>query len=122
MSEEWANAVLDGGDREAMTYEGLTTAFPNGSYTNQWWCMGNERRNVSGIGIHGQNLWLDPRSDSVIVKFSTWPEPDSAFWHGVQSELLLDVSQALDSLTRTQGTPRGRLFSTTSKGSQHETS
>jgi CubicO group peptidase (beta-lactamase class C family) len=99
VSEEWASAVLDGGDREAMTYEGLTTAFPNGSYTNQWWCMGNERRNVSGIGIHGQNLWLDPRSDSVIVKFSTWPEPDSAFWHGVQSELLLDVSQALDSLT-----------------------
>ncbi|MBM7832473.1 CubicO group peptidase (beta-lactamase class C family) [Agromyces cerinus] len=97
VSEEWASAVLDGGDREAMTYEGFTTAFPNGSYTRQWWCMGNERGNVSGIGIHGQNLWLDPQTDSVIVKLSTWPDPDSAFWHGVQSELLLDVSEALDS-------------------------
>lgn len=98
VSEEWADAVLAGGDREAMTYEGFTTAFPNGSYTNQWWCMGNERGNVSGIGIHGQNLWLDPRTDAVIVKLSTWPEPDSASRHEVQSELLLDVSRALDAL------------------------
>jgi CubicO group peptidase (beta-lactamase class C family) len=97
VSEEWARAVLDGGDREAMTYEGFTSAFPNGSYTGQWWCMGNERGNVSGIGIHGQNLWLDPRTDSVIVKLSTWPDPDAASWHGLQSEVLLDVSRALDS-------------------------
>ncbi|MGI9822102.1 serine hydrolase domain-containing protein [Agromyces sp. Marseille-Q5079] len=99
VSEEWVSAVLDGGDREAMTYEGFTTAFPDGSYTSQWWCTGNERGNVSAIGIHGQNLWLDPRTDSVIVKLSTWPEPDSAFWHGVQSELLLDVCRALDAVS-----------------------
>lgn len=98
VSEGWVRGVLAGGDRDAMTYEGFTSAFPDGSYTRQWWCMGNERGNVSGVGIHGQNLWLDPRTDSVIVKLSSWPEPDSAFWHEVQSALLLDVSEALDSL------------------------
>jgi CubicO group peptidase (beta-lactamase class C family) len=58
--------------------------------------MGNDRGNVSGIGIHGQNLWLDPKSDSVIVKLSAWPDPDTAEWHALQTGILLDVSAALD--------------------------
>ncbi|MFE6964081.1 serine hydrolase domain-containing protein [Agromyces sp. NPDC057679] len=98
VSEEWARAILAGGDPGAMTSEAFTGAFPGGSYTAQWWCMGNARGNVSGIGIHGQNLWLDPRTDSVIVKLSTWPDPDTAEWNGLQSALLLDVSEALDTV------------------------
>ncbi|QAB17356.1 class C beta-lactamase-related serine hydrolase [Leucobacter muris] len=96
VSEAWVRSFMAGGSREAMTYEGFTGAFPNGSYTRQWWCTGNERGNVSGIGIHGQNLWLDPPSDSVIVKLSSWPEPDTDDWHDVQNSILLDVSRALD--------------------------
>lgn len=98
VSEAWARGILAGGDREAMSYEGFTSAFPGGSYTAQWWCMGNDRGNVSGIGIHGQNLWLDPATDSVIVKFSTWPDPDTAEWNALQGTLLVDVSEALDTI------------------------
>ena len=94
--EEWARSVLAGGSTDAMTYEGFTGEFPNGSYTRQWWCTGNERGNVSGIGIHGQNLWLDPQTDSVIVKLSSWPEPLSDELDVLQNTLLLDVSRALD--------------------------
>jgi len=53
---------------------------------------------VSGIGIHGQNLWLDPVTDSVIVKFSTWPDPDTAEWNALQNALLLDVCAAIDAI------------------------
>jgi len=98
VSEDWARSVFAGGSREAMTYEGFTKTFPNGSYTRQWWCTGNERGNVSGIGIHGQSLWLDPPTDSVIVKLSAWPDPDTEEWNALQSELLLDVSRALDAV------------------------
>jgi len=98
VSQGWVESVLAGGSREAMTDEGFTSAFPEGSYTRQWWCTGNERGNVSGIGIHGQNLWLDPRTDSVIVKLSSWPDPDTRHWHGLQSGILLDVSRALDAV------------------------
>ncbi|KHK95813.1 6-aminohexanoate hydrolase [Microbacterium mangrovi] len=96
VSAAWTEAILAGGSTEAMTYEGFTSRFPDGSYTRQWWCMGNERGNVSGIGIHGQNLWLDPATDSVIVKFSAWPDPDTDEWNAVQTGILLDVSAALD--------------------------
>ena len=96
VSTAWTDAILAGGSTDAMTYEGFTGGFTNGSYTRQWWCMGNVRGNVSGIGIHGQNLWLDPATDSVIVKFSAWPDPDTDEWNALQTGILLDVSAALD--------------------------
>lgn len=94
ISQRWADALLGGGDPSAMA-GGFSEAFPGASYTRQWWCLGNDRGNISGLGIHGQNLWLDPLTDSVIVKLSTWPDPDTPEWWAIQSRLLLDVCGAL---------------------------
>ncbi|MFI7336743.1 serine hydrolase domain-containing protein [Streptomyces sp. NPDC050085] len=41
-------------------------------YANQWWTLGGERRSFTGIGIHGQYLWVDPEADVVVVKTSAW--------------------------------------------------
>ncbi|MFT4221304.1 MAG: serine hydrolase [Microbacterium sp.] len=95
VSQEWIDATFAGGDPAVMD-DHFPGGFENGSYTRQWWCMGNERGNISAIGIHGQNLWLDPRTDSAIVKLSTWPEPDTDEWHRVHSRLLLDVCLELE--------------------------
>lgn len=96
VSSAWVDAILAGGDRDAMAASSFPDGFPHGTYLRQWWCFGNERGNVSAIGIHGQNLWLDPLTDTVIVKLSSWPEPDTDHWHGLQTELLIDLSVALD--------------------------
>lgn len=96
VSEGWVRSVLAGGEHEAMADATFTGIHPHGSYTRQWWCTGNERGNVTGIGIYGQYLWIDPATDTVIVKLSTWPEPDSGHLHELQNQLLLDVSRALD--------------------------
>lgn len=95
-SQEWVRSILAGGDQRAMVDSSFTALHPGGSYTRQWWCTGNERGNVTGIGIHGQYLWLDPSTDTVIVKLSTWPEPESDHLHELQNQLLLDVSRAMD--------------------------
>jgi CubicO group peptidase (beta-lactamase class C family) len=92
----WIDAILAGGDPAAVPEGVFPGDFDNGSYTRQWWCMGNDRGNVSAIGIHGQSLWLDPVTDSVIVKLSTWPEPDTDEWHRIQTRLLVEVCEALD--------------------------
>ncbi|WGM20256.1 serine hydrolase [Paenarthrobacter sp. OM7] len=97
VSPEWVGSILNGGDREAMADSSFTAIHPQGSYTRQWWCTGNGRGNVTGIGIYGQYLWIDPATDTVIVKMSTWPEPESEHLHQLQNELLLDVSHSLDS-------------------------
>ncbi|MYW62659.1 serine hydrolase [Streptomyces sp. SID8379] len=41
-------------------------------YANQWWTLDGERRSFTGIGIHGQYLWVDPEADVVVVKTSAW--------------------------------------------------
>lgn len=41
---------------------------------------------------------VDPTIGAVIVKLSTWPEPDSADLGQMQNQLLLDVNTALDHL------------------------
>ncbi|MEJ1116693.1 serine hydrolase [Paenarthrobacter sp. CCNWLY172] len=97
VSPEWVGSILNGGDREAMADSSFTAIHPQGSYTRQWWCTGNGRGNVTGIGIYGQYLWIDPATDTVIVKMSTWPEPESEHLHQLQNQLLLDVSHSLDS-------------------------
>ncbi|GAA2826182.1 CubicO group peptidase (beta-lactamase class C family) [Leucobacter komagatae] len=45
-------------------------------YSNQWWTLGGERRAYTGLGVHGQFLWIDPDSETVIVKTSAWNDPD----------------------------------------------
>ncbi|MFE4195570.1 serine hydrolase domain-containing protein [Paenarthrobacter sp. NPDC056912] len=96
VSEGWVRSILAGGDQKAMMDSSFTALHPSGSYTRQWWCTGNERGNVTGIGIYGQYLWLDPSTDTVIVKLSTWPKPESDELHALQNQLFLDVSRTLD--------------------------
>jgi 6-aminohexanoate-oligomer exohydrolase len=93
--EQWVSSIFDGGDPAAMAEPFFTAIHPRGSYTRQWWCTGNERGVVSGIGIHGQSLWIDPSNGTVIVKLSSWPNPGTEGLNRLQDGLLLDVSCAL---------------------------
>ncbi|WP_284987892.1 MULTISPECIES: serine hydrolase domain-containing protein [unclassified Arthrobacter] len=96
VSKHWIEAIFAGGDRNAMVGASFIATHPHGSYTRQWWCTGHERGIVTGIGIHGQYLWVDPSADSVTVKLSSWPEPDNDQRHERDNKLLLDVGYALD--------------------------
>jgi CubicO group peptidase (beta-lactamase class C family) len=46
-------------------------------YANQWWTLGDSAfQAFTGVGIHGQYLFVDPAADVVIVKCSAWPTQD----------------------------------------------
>jgi len=46
-------------------------------YANQWWTLGESSFNAfTGLGVHGQYLFVDPTADIVIVKCSAWPTQD----------------------------------------------
>ncbi|MFI7547819.1 serine hydrolase domain-containing protein [Actinoplanes sp. NPDC049599] len=43
-------------------------------YANQWWTLDGGA--FTGLGVHGQYLFVDPAADVVIVKCSAWPTED----------------------------------------------
>ncbi|OJF13029.1 serine hydrolase domain-containing protein [Couchioplanes caeruleus] len=49
-------------------------------YANQWWTLGESCFHAfTGLGVHGQYLFVDPAADVVIVKCSAWAcEDDEA--------------------------------------------
>lgn len=49
------------------------------SYRSQWY-VHHPSRTFSAAGIHGQNIYVDPRADVVVVIQSTYPEADGAFF------------------------------------------
>ena len=53
---------------------GLVNIFPKGAYHNQFWISGNDHGAFFCVGIHGQYVYIDPKTDMVIVKFSSLPK------------------------------------------------
>jgi 6-aminohexanoate-oligomer exohydrolase len=73
----WINDTMRGGDPQLARGTAYQQVHPNGSYRNQWWAPGDSRGTVYAAGIHGQFIWIDPISDTVIAKFSSDPQPVS---------------------------------------------
>ena len=96
VSSEWVAQTLAGGNPEHAAQSPTREIFPGLSYRNQWWSTGNERGNVYGVGIHGQYLWLDPITDTVIVKFSTLPAPVSLADTRAAADLFADIVAVLE--------------------------
>jgi CubicO group peptidase (beta-lactamase class C family) len=50
------------------------SGYPHYGYANQWWTLGGGA--FTGLGVHGQYLYVDPAADVVVVKCSAWPTQD----------------------------------------------
>jgi CubicO group peptidase (beta-lactamase class C family) len=77
---DWLADTLAGGEDSAEAFaQGEHSAdLPGGHYRNQWWVPAGQRVFV-GWGIHGQFLFVDRGTGTVIALVSTWPtslDPD----------------------------------------------
>lgn len=73
--ESWIHDTVTGGDSAVWKNGDHVTLLPNGRYRNKWYQIGNTDRCFSGIGIHGQWLYINPTSSVVIVRLSSQSEP-----------------------------------------------
>lgn len=71
--EAWVADTIGGGSKEAWDRSDFFDLFPKGRYRNKWYQTGEGA--YCGIGIHGQWLYVDPASETVIVRMSSQPEP-----------------------------------------------
>lgn len=72
--ETWLADMLTAGDHQAWVH-GKSNFFPKGRYRSQWYQSGEPDGAFCAIGIHGQWLYVDPSTETVIVKLSSQPNP-----------------------------------------------
>jgi CubicO group peptidase (beta-lactamase class C family) len=81
--EAWIQDIRQGGDPKAWK---ASPAYPEfkqmsgydqGSYRSYWYVADPKRGHYAAIGLAGQLIVIDPRSNTVIVKFSSESAPDS---------------------------------------------
>jgi CubicO group peptidase (beta-lactamase class C family) len=72
LRQGWA---VDSDVRTAFAASPAESSFPGGWYRNQFWFRPGEYGDVLlCLGIHGQMLHVSRRTNTVCVKFSTWPQ------------------------------------------------
>ena len=71
----WIDDIRSNGDRAAWTRGDMSVLMPQGRYRSKWYMTGNDHGAWCGIGIHGQWLYIDPVSETVIAKMSSQALP-----------------------------------------------
>ncbi len=75
--ESWIADILENGDTEAWNAGSFVEFFPGATmhYRAKWYVERGRTPLLSGLGIHGQNLFIDPANQIVIAKFSSQAPP-----------------------------------------------
>jgi len=64
--------------REAFAVTDHEFALPGGWYRNQFWVLpGSDSPVLVCLGIHGQLIYADRAARTVVVKLSSWPDPQN---------------------------------------------
>jgi CubicO group peptidase (beta-lactamase class C family) len=75
VSQDWVSDTITNGSTEAWRAGKFVDWLPEGRYRNKWYQTGNESGAFFALGIHGQYLYVNPRAEMVVAKFSSQPEP-----------------------------------------------
>jgi CubicO group peptidase (beta-lactamase class C family) len=72
----WVRDCRHGDDEAVAAFAASESAarYPRGLYRDQWWVVDRGRGVLLASGIHGQSVYVDPPSQTVVAKLSTWPE------------------------------------------------
>jgi len=75
---QWVERVMQGGDREAFARHDEANVLPDGSYKHNFWvARAGADAAFMGLGIYGQMVYVNPKAQLVVAKFSTQPVADS---------------------------------------------
>ncbi len=64
--------IARGGERSAFARAGYAL-LPGWSYKDMWWVTHNDHGAYMARGIHGQSIYIDPKAETVIVRYAAHP-------------------------------------------------
>lgn len=70
----WIDDIHEAGDSNAWASGDLAEIFPGGRYRSKWYTIDPARGDLAAIGIHGQWIYVDAATDTVVVKLATQPK------------------------------------------------
>jgi CubicO group peptidase (beta-lactamase class C family) len=75
VSQDWVMDTITNGSAKAWRAGKFVEWLPDGRYRNKWYQTGDASGAFFALGIHGQYLYVNPRAELVVAKFSSQPEP-----------------------------------------------
>ena len=73
----WINDTIESGDSQAWNAGNFAKFFPDMpmQYRNKWYVMNGIAPLLFGVGVYGQNVFIDQKNEIVIAKFSSQSLP-----------------------------------------------
>ncbi|MCA0900515.1 serine hydrolase domain-containing protein [Microbulbifer agarilyticus] len=71
--KEWIEDIRMNGNNAAWKPTSYSKIWPDGFYRSQWYVTKDDQGSFFGVGVNGQHLWINPTTNVVIVKFSSYP-------------------------------------------------
>ena len=91
--ESWIGDTWSNGNKSAWQKGGFTNLFPNGNYRNKFYQINDDDNCLACLGIHGQWLFINPKTNVVIAKLSSQSEPLNETVDIQVLHFMLEVSQ-----------------------------
>jgi CubicO group peptidase (beta-lactamase class C family) len=97
--EAWIADILDNGDTDAWNAGSFIEIYPGAvmHYRSKWYVENGPKPLMFGLGIHGQNLFIDRANDIVIAKFSSQAPPLDAGLIATTGAMVAAIRNALGS-------------------------
>ena len=73
--ESWIEDFVNPRDNTSYLAQDNLERFPNGNYRSKWYQTGFGENQFCAIGIHGQNIWVNPSKELTIIRMSSASDP-----------------------------------------------
>ena len=73
--ESWIEDFVNPRDNTSYLAQDNLERFPNGNYRSKWYQTGFGENQFCAIGIHGQNIWINPSKELTIIRMSSASDP-----------------------------------------------
>ena len=71
----WIEDFINNKNNNSYLNQDNLERFPKGNYRSKWYQTGFKDNEYCAIGIHGQNIWINPQKEITIVRMSSASDP-----------------------------------------------
>ena len=93
--ENWINDIKNYSDNSCYLNQDDLKRFPNGNYRSKWYQTGFEENEFCAIGIHGQNIWINPKKELTIIRMSSASDPINIKIEELMFSVFKEIGNAL---------------------------